>query len=179
MFLAAYYWGFSFIEVQGPHKRCKGLWCVQGPHLLSIYLYILRIINMIWCKGLNERCKGLNEWCKGHNEWCKGLWCVQGPHNMPFYRITNDYQYGVSIHCSLAPCYFWERGKRAIARRQWIYFHFLCVFCLQFWCNKNFPNAPRNPIAALNLERLLSARQRYITAAFQILKTDSSLDIYA
>ena len=51
--------------------------------------------------------------------------------------------------------------------------------CLQFWCNENFPNAPLNPIAALNLERLLSARLRYITAAFQILKTDSSLDIYA
>ena len=118
MFLAAYYWGFSFIEVQGPHKRCKGRWCVQGPHLLPIYLYILRIINMIWCKGLNERCKGLNEWCKGHNEWCKGLWCVQGPHNMPFYLITNDNQYGGSIHCSLAPCYLWESAKR-----QWIYFH--------------------------------------------------------
>ena len=37
--LVPYYWVFSFIEVQGPHKRCKGLWCVQGPHLLPFYLY--------------------------------------------------------------------------------------------------------------------------------------------
>ena len=75
------------------------------------------IINMIWCKGLNERCKGLNEWCKGRNEWCKGLWCVQGPHYLPFYLITNDNQYRGSIHCSLAPCYLWERGKRARCQR--------------------------------------------------------------
>ena len=109
MFLAAYYWGFSFIEVQGPHKRCKGLWCVQGPHLLPIYLYILRIINMIWCKGLNERCKGLNEWCKGRNEWCKGLWCVQGPHIMPFYLITNDNQYGGSAPWHLVT---YEKGGK-------------------------------------------------------------------
>ena len=45
---------------------CKGL-------IFCLFTYILMIINMIWCKGLNEKCKGLNEWCKGHNEWCKGL----------------------------------------------------------------------------------------------------------
>ena len=172
MLLAAYYWGFSFIEVQGPHKRCKGLWCVQGPHLLPIYLYILRIINMICCKGLNERCKGLNE-------WCKGLWCEQGPHNMPFYLITNDNQYGGSWHLIT----FEKGGKEQLSEGSaFIFIVFVyqkSEICLQFWCNKNFPYAPLNPIAALNLEQLLSARLRYITAAFQILKTDSSLDIYA
>ena len=46
---------------------CKGL-------IFCLFIdIILMIINMIWCKGLNERCKGLNEWCKGRNEWCKGL----------------------------------------------------------------------------------------------------------
>ena len=120
MFLAPYYWGFSIIEVQGPHKRCKGLLCVQGPHLLPFYLYILMIITMTWCKGLNER-------CKGHNEWCKGLWCVQGPHHLPFYLITNDNQYRGSLHCSLAPCYLWEKGKRARCQRAMDLFSYMKI----------------------------------------------------
>ena len=38
---------------------------------------------------------------------------MQGPPNMPFYLITNDNQYGESIHCSLALCYLCEKVKRA------------------------------------------------------------------
>ena len=32
---------------------------------------------------------------------------------------------------------------------------------LKFWCNKKFPSATLNPIAAFNLEQLLSARLQY------------------
>ena len=35
---------------------------------------------------------------------------------------------------------------------------------LKFWCNKKFSSAALNPIAAFNLERLLSERLRYITS---------------
>ena len=85
------------------------------------------IITMTWCKGLNERCKGHNEWCKGLNEWCKGLWWVQGPHHLPFYLITNDNQYRGSLHCSLAPCYLWERGKRARYQRAMDLFSYMKI----------------------------------------------------